>query len=241
MIKKDQPTIFDDSVAIAAVSSLVDGTMKLGPSGYEDVVQNRQKFLNSIGASLDQATPLSLTYDRANYTQYRIVVESEKGKSMHYPEDVPAADGLVTTRPDHALFLTLADCCGVVLHDPVKRVLMLSHIGRHSAEQDGAQRSIEFLQQTCNSNPNDLKVWLSPAVGKATYPLAKKGGKGLHEVIVEQLLEAGVSRNNIEISSVDTATDPNYFSHSEFKKGNREFDGRFAVVAMMRGRGETAS
>jgi len=240
MISKDQPTIFSSPVIVAA-SSVDNGNMKLGADEDGSVVVNRQIFLDSIGISLDQTTPLSLTYDRDNYTEYRTVTGSEKGKSMHYSEDAPVADGLVTTKPGHALFLTLADCCGVVVHDPVKSVLMLSHIGRHSAEQDGAQRSVEFLQQTCNSNPNDLKVWLSPAVGKATYPLAKKGGKGLHEVIVEQLLEAGVSRNNIEISSVDTATDPNYFSHSEFKKGNREFDGRFAVVAMMRGRGETAS
>lgn len=214
--------------------------MKLGMSEDESVVVNRQSLLGSVGISLDQTTPLSLTYDRDNYTEYRIVTESEKGKNMYHFEDVPVADGLVVMQPNHALFLTLADCCGVVLHDPVKSVLMLSHIGRHSAEQDGALRSVEFLQQTCNSNPDDLKVWLSPAVGKATYPLTKKGGKSLHEVIVEQLQKAGVSRDNIEISSVDTATDLNYFSHSEFKKGNREFDGRFAVVAMMRGRGETA-
>lgn len=240
VIKQDQPTIFDTTVTVA-VSSVADGNLKFGIGDDELVAAHRQKFLNAVGISLGQATPLSLVYDRSDYAEYRIVKPGEKGKSMLQPESVPVADALVTTEPGHALFLTLADCCGVVLHDPRQQVLMLSHVGRHSAEVDGARRSVEFLQQNCYSNPVDLKVWLSPAVGKATYPIAKKGGKGLHEIIVEQLMQAGVSSENIEMSRIDTATDPNYFSHSQFKAGKQAgIDGRFAVVAMMRGRGEPA-
>jgi len=214
--------------------------MKFDVNDNEDVTDNRKNFMRQLGISLDQTTPLSITYDREKYVDYRVVSSDEKRKSMRQREVIAVADALVVTEPGHALFLTLADCCGVVLHDPVKSVLMLSHVGRHSAEQDGAWRSVEFLQQTCNSNPADLKVWLSPAVGKATYPLTKKDGHSLHEEILAQLAQAGVLTNNIEVCEVDTATDENYFSHSEFKKGNRKLDGRFAVVAMMRGRGETA-
>lgn len=235
MITKDRPTIFNPSVVVA-VSSVSNGNMKFGIDEDDRGIVNRQNFLDSVGISLDQTTPLSLTYDRDNYTEYRTVTESEKGKSMYHLEDAPVADGLVVMQSNHALFLTLADCCGVVLHDPVNNILMLSHIGRHSAEQDGAQRSVEFLQQNCNSDPSNLKVWLSPAVGKATYPLTKKGGNGLHEEILAQLSRAGVLTKNTEVCEADMAIDDNYFSHSEFKKGSRKFDGRFAVVAMMRGR-----
>lgn len=99
---------------------------------------------------------------------------------------------------------------------------------------------MKFLQESCNSNPADLKVWLSPAVGKVTYPITKKGGKSLQELILEQLASAGVPRGNIEVCEVDTAVDPNYFSHSRWKAGKQENDDRFAVVAMMRERSESA-
>lgn len=240
MIAKDQPTIFDSSVSVA-VSSVDDGNMKFGVNEGQDVAATRQAFFQKVGISLDQTTPITLTYDREDYATYRIVTDADKGRAMRQPETLPVVDALVTTNPNHALFLAVADCCSVVLHDAAKGVLMLSHIGRHSAEVDGGRRSVEFLQQNCNSSPADLKVWLGPAVGKATYPIRKKGNKGLHEVIVDQLLEAGVPRENIEVSEVDTATDPNYFSHSQFRAGKQAgSDGRFAVVAMMRGRGEPA-
>jgi copper oxidase (laccase) domain-containing protein len=239
MIQTDQPTIFDSSLAIV-VSSASDGNMKFGVNENEDVAANRERFLEAAGMTLDQTTPIALTWGRDDYATYRIVTKADKGTAMYQPESIPVADALVAIKPGHALFLPIADCCGVVLHDPSKNVLMLSHVGRHSAEVDGARRSVEFLQQNCNSDPTDLKVWLSPAVGKASYPILKKDGKGLHEVILDQLAAAGVLRENIEVCNVDTAVDANYFSHSEFKKGNRESDGRFAVVAMMRERGETA-
>lgn len=241
MIKKDQPTIFDSNATVA-VSSVDDGNMKFGVNEGEDVAANRKNFLDAVGISLDQTTPITLTYDRDDYADYRIVAKEDKGKAMYQPEKMQPVDAIVTTEPNHALFLAPADCCGVVLHDPVKGVLMLSHIGRHSAEVDGALRSVAYLQEKCGSQPADLKVWLGPAVGKATYPLLKKDGMSLHELITGQLIETGVRRENIEVSSVDTAMDPNYFSHSQWKAGNRSGgDGRFAVVAMMRGRGETAS
>ena len=241
MIKKDQPTIFDPSV-IVAVSSVDDGNMKFGVNEGEDVAANRKKFLDAVGIPLDQTTPITLTYDRDDYADYRIVTEADKGRAMSQPEKMQPVDALVTTEPNHALFLAPADCCGVVLHDPVKGVLMLSHIGRHSAEVDGALRSVAYLREKCGSQPADLKVWLGPAVGKATYPLLKKDGKGLHELITEQLVQTGVLRENIEVSSVDTAADPNYFSHSQWKAGKQTGgDGRFAVVAMMTERSESAS
>jgi copper oxidase (laccase) domain-containing protein len=232
MITKDQPIIFDSNVTVA-ISSVDDGNMKFGLSASEDVATNRQRFLQQVGVSLDQTTPISLTYDRDDYATYYEVIDEDKGRNMYQPEDMPATDALVTTHPNHALFLGVADCCPVVLYDQARRVLMVSHVGRHSAEVDGGRRSVEHLQQKYGSDPTDLKIWLGPAIGKTTYPITKKGGQGLHELILEQLASAGVPRKNIEVCDVDTATDPNYFSHSEFKKGNRKFDGRFAVVAML--------
>ncbi|MFI5212871.1 MAG: laccase domain-containing protein, partial [Candidatus Saccharimonadales bacterium] len=76
--------------------------------------------------------------------------------------------------------------------------------------------------------------WLSPAVGSASYPLQAFGNRSLHEVIIEQLVQAGIRREKIEVSQIDTAKSNDYFSHSQYLAGQRESDGRFAIVAMMR-------
>ncbi|HEY5695620.1 MAG TPA: laccase domain-containing protein [Candidatus Saccharimonadales bacterium] len=239
MIDADQPTIFGSAVT-AAISSKGDGNMKFGIGDEAEVRRNRRAFLEAAGISIDHTTLVAITYDTDDFTKYRIVDDGEKGVGMHAMDDTVHADALVTTTPNHALFLPLADCVGAILYDPEHHVLMVSHIGRHSAEMDGGKRSVQYLADTFHTNPAKLQVWLSPGVGRETYPLHQFGGRGLQEVIIDQLQDAGVTHENIEASHIDTAKSKDYYSHSEYLKGNDE-QGRFAIVAEMRAQGEPAS
>lgn len=233
MIAKDQPTIFGNDV-IAAVSSVQDGNMKFG-IGENDarVIENRRAFLKKAGIDLAHTTLVALTYKTDDFAKYRLVDEDDKTDGM-VENTERYADALLTSYPGHALFLPIADCVGVVLHDPIRKLLMVSHVGRHSAEIEGALKSVRFMEAH-GARAVNIKVWLSPAVGKATYPLHAFQGKSLHEVITGQLLSAGVVKGNIEASPIDTAHNENYYSHSQFLKGNETTPGRFAIIAMMKG------
>lgn len=240
MIAADQPTIF--SGVIAGVSSREDGNMSLLQGDADEALKNRKAFLAALSIPIEHTTLLQVTYqDVDNFARYKILTDDYKTEGMLEAKSATATDALVVTKPGHALFLPLADCAGIVLHDPVKDVLMLSHVGRHSAEIDGARLSVEFLQNELGVDPATLKVWVSPAVGKATYPLHFRNGQGLHETICRQLQEAGVLDENIECDMIDTASSKNYFSHSQFLAGSQGNDGRFAVVAMMIEQGEPAA
>ena len=241
MIKRDQPTIFGSAV-IAAVSSKSDGDMSFGRATDEQIVQNRKVFLDHIGIDSHHTTLVRIGYEAAeHFARYHIATDEHKTEGMLKQATDVLADALVVTQPGHALFLPIADCVGVILYDQVRSILMVSHVGRHSIEIDGAKKSVKYLENMLGVDPKNLKVWLSPAVGKAAYPLRKKQNRGLHEVILEQLAVAGVVKENIEVSQIDTAIDEEYFSHSQFLMGNRELDGRFAIVAMMTAQGEPAS
>lgn len=239
MIATDQPAIFGAAV-IAAISSKSDGNMKFGIGSDAETERNRREFLRRSGLDIARTTLVSITYDTDDFAKYRTVSEGEKGAGMLVGSEAAYADALVADQPGHALFLPLADCVGVIFYDPVHGILMVSHVGRHSAEIDGARRSVKYLSARFNTDPADLKVWLSPGVGKATYPLHRFGGRGLQEVIVGQLQMAGVKKQNIEASGIDTAESDDYYSHSQYLKGNDDY-GRFAIVAEMRAQGEPAS
>ncbi len=239
MIATDQPTIFGNEI-IAALSSKQDGNMKFGIAMDADTLQNRKDFLRKAGIDMAHTTLVRITYDTDDFAKYRIVTHKDKHRGMEPVQEVDVADALVVDQPSHALFLPLADCVGMILYDTKHHVLMVSHVGRHSAESEGAKRSVEYLARHHQTQPGDIKVWLSPAVGKASYPLHAFGGQSLHEVITSQLDTVGIKADHIEISLIDTATSENYYSHSEFLKGNDE-PGRFAIVAMMTVQGEPAS
>ena len=239
MILADQPTIFGPSVT-AALSSKSDGNLKFGLADDEQVLLNRKNFLAKLGIPLHQTSLVGVTYQTDDFAKYRIVDATDQSAGM---EKVPIsghADALIVTRPNHALFLPLADCAGVIIFDPRHEVLMVSHLGRHSVEQQGAIKSINYLTDYFDSIPKDLAIWISPSVGKATYPLRAFNGKSLQEVILEQLHEAGVDQTHIQASPIDTAHDNNYFSHSQFLAQKDTSQGRFAIVAMMTTQGEPA-
>jgi copper oxidase (laccase) domain-containing protein len=111
---------------------------------------------------------------------------------------------------------------------------MLSHLGRHSTEQFGATRSVVHLQDTYGTNPIDILVWMSPSPNGDAYPLWAFDDRSFKDVLFEQFCAAGVPKSSIEVSEIDTITDPEYFSHSEFLKGNRPTDGRYAIAAVLR-------
>lgn len=233
MILTDQPTIFDDEI-VAAVSSIDDGNMKFGRGNDQDTKFNRVSFLQSIEIEPSQTTLLQATYDTTDFCRYRVLEDDQQGEGMLDPLFETEADAVVVTRPDHAVFLPLADCAGAIMYDPANQVMMVSHLGRHSVEQEGARKSLQFMIDEFETNPEDVKIWLSPAVGRDSYPLEAFGGRGLQQVIVAQLVQLGVPFHHIEVSDVDTAESDDYFSHSQYKAGERDFDGRFAIVAMMR-------
>ncbi len=233
MIKHDQPTIFGDKL-IVAVSSVEDGAMNFKGYDQEVIRDNRVAFLDAVGIDPLMTTLMQVTYeDTTNFTRYKIIHDEQAGEGILEPVSSTEADALVATRPEQALFLPLADCIGAVIFDPVNEVLMLSHLGRHSTEQDGGNKSVQYLADEFGSSPSDVLVWLSPAVGKEDYPLHGLNGKGLHEAVLEQMIRAGVNPGNIEVSHVNTAENPDYYSHSEFLRGDQPDDGRFAIVAMM--------
>lgn len=233
MIWRDQPTIFGDKI-ISAVSSIEDGPMNFKAGDEEEIRANRRAFL--LGSDIDpqQTTLVQVAYeDTTSFVRYKVLDDEHVGEGLLEPHSVLVADALVATRPGQALFLPLADCIGAILYDTTNEILMVSHLGRHSIEQSGGRKSIEYLVEQFDSKPEDLLVWLSPAAGKENYPIFALKGKGLHEAVLEQMIGAGITPGNIEISLVDTSESLDYYSHSEFLKGNQSNDGRFAIVAMI--------
>lgn len=235
MIAKDQPTIFGSHL-IAGVSSVQEGNIKKYGMPAElqiGVEENQKQFLQKLSILPEQTVLIKLSYDKEDFTTYDTVSQVDKGKGI-VNDDAPISDALATKDKNVALFLPIADCVGAIIYDPKKEVLMVSHLGRHSTEQQGGTKSVQYLVEQFGSNPSDILVWFSPSPSADSYPLFKFENRSLHDVNKEHFETVGVKPENIEICDVDTSVDTNYFSYSEFLKGNREVDGRFAIVAMMR-------
>ena len=146
---------------------------------------------------------------------------------------MPGVDGVATDKVSQPILLPIADCVATVVYDPVHHAVMVSHLGRHSTEQYGGSKSVQYMTQQYGSDPANLLVWLGPSPNGTDYPLWAFGHRSFTDVLTKQLLSSGIQQDHLEISQVDTSTNSDYFSHSQFLKGRQETDGRYAIVAMI--------
>ena len=221
----------NDSVLIR-FSLVEDGSMSKAVDDDRRLA-NRQAFLTKDGITAEQTVLVHLKYEGEDYHRYRTITSVDGGEGIIRASG-SVSDALFTNDPGVALLLPVADCIGAVLFDPVNNVLGLAHFGRHNLIDEGGIKAIDYMRRQFGTQPSSVQAWLSPAAGRVHYPLFDFDGRSLHEVCMMQLLRAGVHRANLYIDERDTTTDLSLFSHSEFLKGNRDSDGRQAVVAMMR-------
>ena len=218
---------------LVAHSRVHDGSM-LNRENLADkqVIDNRRIWLASLGIDSTRTYRARLEFTGDDFCRYREVSVDDVPVSQDDTNN-QGADALITTETNQTLLLPIADCIGAVLFDEEHGVLMLSHLGRHSLEQHGGVRSVQYLVEHYGTNPKKLKIWLSAAISKELYKIYKLDNKGMKETLYQQLAEAGVASSNIEDTAHDTGTHPDYYSYSEFLKGRKPENGRHAVVAMM--------
>ncbi len=241
MITNDQPSCFPNNV-IAAVSARDDGTVldrTIENRDDPNIVQNRKDICETVGLSYENCVYQIIGYNQNDtFDVIREVTEPDTEGAQ--------ADVLYTEVPGVGLFLPIADCVGTVIYDSKRNVVALAHLGRHASIAKTMQKTIEFFKEK-GSDPEDLIIWMAPSVAKHDYILtwfdhltdedwknyASEENDGIHLDLAgfnsALAKKAGIPKANIHISHVNTATNPNYFSHSL-----GDANGRFAVVAMMK-------
>ena len=242
MIRTDQPTYFPPELLIA-VSSKDDGTMlnRIRGRHVAEVLENRHRFCDQIGVKYDDVVYHVISYDRAQ-TFDNIAEVTEADMVKHNNEGI-FADALYTEMAGVGLFLPVADCIATVIYDSKRRALMLAHLGRHSTVAQLISQAVQYFVER-GSQAKDLQIWMSPSITQKNYRMdyfnhandtnwqnfCRQTADGIYLDMQgfnrSLAIRAGVPGDNIFISPIDTADDPNYFSHSAGDAG-----GRFAVLA----------
>jgi YfiH family protein len=143
------------------------------------------------------------------------------------------ADALVTAVPGIVLGVKLADCCGVLLHDPVRHVVAAIHSGWRGTTANITARTVALLAGRYGSVASELQAWLSPCasgrvyeVGTDVYEVLSSYCQPLsigtwlfdnHRAIVHQLDSAGLHERNIRVDPSCTISDVRYHSYRRDK------------------------
>ncbi len=157
---------------------------------------------------------------------------------------LPKADAMITNVPNVALLVKQADCQGVIIFDPKKRVIANVHCGWRGNVLGILERVVGRMKEAYGCAAADLMAAISPSLGpccaefvshKELFPesfrrfMVRDTYFDLWGISKWQLTEAGLKENHIEIAGICTKCRPDlFFSY----RGEGE-TGRFGSVVML--------
>ena len=207
--------------------------MSFSVGDNENVVkENRRLFFESLGIK-----PGSVAYQKQ--------VHEDKISFVTQGGQVGESDAMITDKPGIGLAVSVADCVPVLLYGPIKKIISAVHSGWRGTEKKILLKTLNELKKY-GCKTESLIAYIGPSISKNVYEVGKevaelfeekylkrKGDKFLLNVAgvnYDILLDAGVKKNNIELSSLCTFSMKDIL-HSYRRDGNKS--GRsYAVIAL---------
>ncbi|MCQ9127733.1 peptidoglycan editing factor PgeF [Corynebacterium amycolatum] len=195
------------------------------PSAVE---RNRQRLADSLG--IDRTR---FVYMEQLHTNTVTVIDEPQS------EPVPATDAIVTTTPDLALVVLVADCVPVLLSDDYAGVAAAVHAGRTGARNGIVRKSVEKMIEL-GATPENIHALLGAAASGYNYEVpesmaddvdkhlpgaktrTKQGTAGVdvRAGLLRQLYGLGVRHVNVEPNC--TIDNEQYFSYRREGKTGRQ-------------------
>lgn len=160
------------------------------------------------------------------------------------------ADGMITDIPDLLLVIQVADCQGVILFDPVRRVVGALHSGWRSSVANIIGKGVSTMAAFFGCRPLDIRAAVSPSLGPCcaefihfrrelpetfnTYHVGRSRFD-FRALSRDQLRAEGVLPDNIHTAGYCTRCDPQRF----FSYRREKITGRMAVAIGLRPGAET--
>lgn len=209
--------------------------------------KNSEIFFKNNNISIDNTIYL-------NVKDNNIIKEYESSKVETKPYNIPNmdADAIITKTENLFLYQKFGDCVPFTVYDKKQSILVFAHIGIHSAIKKLHIEIINKLVSEYNCKIEDLMCYLGPSIKKESYlkklddnqifnewnKFLEKKNNGMYSVdlqgfIVHGLINMNISKDNIEVSDIDTAKDERYFSHYRSKNDPNLKEQRFIYGVMM--------
>lgn len=217
----------------------------------ETALKNRERLASDIEIPLSDFT-LAKQIHSGTVT---IVTEGMRGcGAADLNTAVEATDAMVSAVPRLCLTVLMADCVPLLLFDSQKRVVAAVHAGWQGTVKLIARNTVEILKQEFSCDPVNLLVGIGPSIGPCHYQIGPEvisqvkvmygdtdsyisressDGKGyfdLWEANKQQIMEAGIPSQNIEVARICTFCNAHMFFSARHQKGST---GRFGAGIML--------
>jgi YfiH family protein len=161
---------------------------------------------------------------------------------------IPNTDGMITNQKNLPLSVITADCLPILLYDPRQHAVGVAHAGYKGLLRDIIHATIAAMKKEFGTQPSDLLIGIGPGIEEPCYEVGEEvidmfRAKGFDEaskvwstqkektylsirkIALQLLLQEGIRKENIEVSTLCTKCDDKLYS---YRGGDKT--GRFASV-----------
>ena len=211
------------STRAGGISTGSFSSLNLGRNTDDDPAnqfKNESIFLSALGVS---NMPLALLNQ----------VHGDTVIHVTQPGIIPNADALVTNTPNLLLVIQTADCVPLLFYDPVQKAVGAAHAGWRGTKLNIAGKTVQFMINHFHSDPSNILAFIGPSIGPCCFEVGdevltefdskyhtSKNTINLWQVNKDQLLDAGLSSDNIEVSHLCTVCHQSYFFSHRGSGGN---------------------
>lgn len=205
----------------------------------DTVIKNFEIFAESIGANPHNGIMLGQIHSNEVLT----VTKNEFGLGIYNKTD-KCLDGYASNEPGALLCVRVADCIPVLFHDEKNNVIGAVHSGWRGSV---SKISTVCIDRMCNlgADKADIHVAIGPGICGSCYTvgddfvntcreilnssicsefISEKNGEytaDLKKLILLTLLDAGINKENIDVSECCTCHNPHEFFSHRYHKDNR--------------------
>jgi YfiH family protein len=211
-----------ESTRHGGVSTAPFDSLNLGGSTTdkpENVIKNNHLFFNAIGINFEQVAKSHQVHGA------EILFATEAGRYEGY-------DALITNVSGVQLAVTVADCTPILIFDPVHKAVAAIHAGWRGTVQQIVAKTVTQMQENFGTTPEDCIAYVGTCIDECSFEVGEEVAEhfqsehkrwdddrnkffiDLKKANADQLLVAGLKKENIEISMFSTVlNNDDYFSY----------------------------
>lgn len=224
-------TTRDGGVSTGYLASLNLSLLNDENEKSENVRENYRRFCETIGVDLQK---LVMAYQQ-HTDQVKVLKKGELSNfDFGLGNEIEGVDGFITDIVGLPLMVRFADCQGVLMLDPVKKVVSAVHCGWRGNAKNIIGKTLEAMKKEFYCDPRNILVGISASLGPCCAEFSdpeKELPVELHKFVnenrkadlwkcsLEQITTTGVLPQHVEITSRCTICENDrFFSYRAGKK-----------------------
>lgn len=209
----------------------------------ENVRENYRRISRAVGFNPDE---LVFT-DQQHHDRVICVGQDNAGSGYSREPDFSDVDGILTNERGVVLAAFFADCCGVLLYDPVSECCGAVHSGWRGSVKKISGKAVKLMESAYHSDAGDIQAAILPCICRSCYEVGEEVRQAfmdsfgsvaqdffdpsvpghymldLKQAVRTALIEAGISEHNICTADICTMENSSLlYSHraSAGRRGN---------------------